>query len=158
MLVFSGIWFLRWELCIFTYSNPHKIYVPIENFGDVTTAGEVLQILTFQQWNSESSFTKTTSVTRANPLYSLSSRTQDTHTFCRMFGSEAVTVCFYDWGLSRLRFKHPTIGLEAIDLTDCATTADCKNNVKVSLTVNTTSFSKPTLCQGLFLVAMQIFY
>ena len=41
-------------------------------------------------------------------------------------------------------------GLEANDLTDCGTTADCKTNVKVSLTVNTTSFSKPTLCQGIF--------
>ena len=34
--------------------------------------------------------------------------TRDTHTYCRAFGSGAVTTCFYDLGLSRLGFEHPT--------------------------------------------------
>ena len=32
-------------------------------------------------------------------------------TYCRAFGSGAVTACFYDWGLSRLKFEHPTFSL-----------------------------------------------
>ena len=35
----------------------------------------------------------------------------DTHNFCRAFGSGAVTICFYDLGLSWLRFEHPTFRL-----------------------------------------------
>ena len=43
---------------------------------------------------------------------SLSSpRTRDTHTYCRAFSSGAVTTCFYDLGLSRLGFEHPTYRL-----------------------------------------------
>ena len=34
-----------------------------------------------------------------------------THTCCRAFSSGAVTTCFYDSGLSRLGFKHPTFRL-----------------------------------------------
>ena len=30
--------------------------------------------------------------------------TRDTHTLCRAFSSEAVTICFNDLGLSRLEF------------------------------------------------------
>ena len=41
----------------------------------------------------------------------LSPRTRDTHTYCRTFSSGAVTTCFYDWGLSRLGFEHPTFFL-----------------------------------------------
>ena len=33
------------------------------------------------------------------------------HTYCRAFGSGAVTTCFYEQGLSRLRFEHPTFRL-----------------------------------------------
>ena len=35
----------------------------------------------------------------------------DTHTYCRAFGSRAVTACFNDLGLSRLGFDHPTFRL-----------------------------------------------
>ena len=35
-----------------------------------------------------------------------------THTFCRVFGSGAVTTSFYDLGLSRLGFEHPTFHLQ----------------------------------------------
>ena len=48
-------------------------------------------------------------------------------TYCRAFGSWAVTVCFYDLGLSRLGFEHSTSACRAISLTHCATTA-VKNN------------------------------
>ena len=34
-----------------------------------------------------------------------------THTYCRAFSSGAVTICFYDSGLSRLGFEHPTFRL-----------------------------------------------
>ena len=35
----------------------------------------------------------------------------DTHNYCRVFSSWAVTSCFYDLGLSRLGLKHPTFHL-----------------------------------------------
>ena len=34
--------------------------------------------------------------------------TRDTHTFCLAFDSGPVTICFYDLGLSRMVFEHPT--------------------------------------------------
>ena len=36
---------------------------------------------------------------------------RDTHTYCRVFSSGAATTCFYDLGLRRLGFKHPTFRL-----------------------------------------------
>ena len=33
------------------------------------------------------------------------------HTYCRAFGSEALTTCFHDLGLSRLGFENPTFRL-----------------------------------------------
>ena len=49
----------------------------------------------------------------------------DTHTCCQTFvaDSGAVTTCFYDLGLSRLGFKHPTFCCEANALTYCAIVA-----------------------------------
>ena len=38
-------------------------------------------------------------------------RIRDTHIYCRAFNSAAVTTCFYDLGLSRLGFGHPTLRL-----------------------------------------------
>ena len=35
-------------------------------------------------------------------------RGPDTHTYCRAVGSIADTTCFYEVGLSRLGFEHPT--------------------------------------------------
>ena len=40
-----------------------------------------------------------------------SPRTRDTYIHCWAFGSGAVTTCFYDLGLSRLGFEHPTFPL-----------------------------------------------
>ena len=35
-------------------------------------------------------------------------------TYCRAFGCGAVTTCFYDLGLLRLGFEHPTFRLRGI--------------------------------------------
>ena len=35
----------------------------------------------------------------------------DTHTYCRAFSSGTATTCFYELGLSRLGFEHPTFRL-----------------------------------------------
>ena len=50
----------------------------------------------------------TPTVTRGIRLYWSSPRTCDTITYCRTFGSGAVTTCFYNLDPSRLVFKHPT--------------------------------------------------
>ena len=47
-------------------------------------------------------------------LYWSSPRTRDTHTYCRTLSSGAVTTCFYDSGLSRLGFEHPTFRLRSL--------------------------------------------
>ena len=45
-------------------------------------------------------------------VYNAHSGPRDTRTYCRAFGSGTVTTCFfYDLGLSRLRFEHPTFRL-----------------------------------------------
>ena len=38
---------------------------------------------------------------------------RETHTYCPAFSSGAVTICFYDLGLLRLGFKHPTVRLRS---------------------------------------------
>ena len=38
--------------------------------------------------------------------------TSDTHNYCRVFGSGAITTCFYDSDLLRLGFEHPTFRLK----------------------------------------------
>ena len=50
-------------------------------------------------------------MTRCIRLLWSSPRTRDTHTYSQVFGSGAVTTCFYDFGLSRQGFKHPTFRL-----------------------------------------------
>ena len=50
----------------------------------------------------------TPTVTRGIRLYWSSPRTYDTHTYCRTFGSGAVTTCFNNLDPSRLVFEHPT--------------------------------------------------
>ena len=44
-------------------------------------------------------------------LWWSSGRIRDTHTYCRVYSSGAVTTCFYVLGLSRLGFEHPTFRL-----------------------------------------------
>ena len=50
-------------------------------------------------------------MTRGIRLKWSSPRTRYTHTYRRVFSSGAVTTCFYDLGLSRLGFEHPTFRL-----------------------------------------------
>ena len=54
------------------------------------------------------------------PFIWLSLRTRDAFTYCRAFSSGTVPSCFYDLGLSRMRFEHPTFRLRATALTHCA--------------------------------------
>ena len=51
-------------------------------------------------------------VTRGICLQWSSPRTSDTHNYCRVFGSGAITTCFYDSDLLRLGFEHPTFRLK----------------------------------------------
>ena len=53
----------------------------------------------------------TPTLTRIINLLWSSLRTRDTHTYCRAFSSGAVTTYFYDLGLSRLGFQHPSFRL-----------------------------------------------
>ena len=53
---------------------------------------------------------------RGHPFIWLSLRTRDTYTYCWAFSSGADPSCFYDLGLSRLRFEHPTFRLRG----DCS--------------------------------------
>ena len=53
----------------------------------------------------------TPTVTRGICLLWSSPKTRDIHTYCRVFGSEAVTICLNDLGMSRLGFEHPTFRL-----------------------------------------------
>ena len=49
--------------------------------------------------------------------------TRDTHTYCRAFGSGAVTTCFWDLCLSRLGFETQPSAWEEYALAYCATAA-----------------------------------
>ena len=102
---------------LWSFSSHSKNF---HSFGDVTIAGEGLQILTYAQsfcpLSSGSSLACHTYCDMGHPS---SPRTCDTLTLCRAFGSWAVTACFYDLGLSRLGFEHPTFRLPG---QRCATT------------------------------------
>ena len=82
------------------------------SYGDVTITGEGVQILTHtctqHSWplSSEGSLAYHTYCDIS--LEWSSPKTRDTHTCCRAFGSGAVTTCFYDLGLSSLRFEIAT--------------------------------------------------
>ena len=51
----------------------------------------------------------------------LAPRTRDTHNFCRVFASGAVTTCFYDFDLLRWDSNTQPSACGANALTDCAT-------------------------------------
>ena len=89
----------------------------LHSYEDVTIAGEELQILTFARhswpWSSEGSLTSHNYCDRGLPFNWSSPRTCDTHTCCRAFGSWAVTICFYDLGLSRPGIKPRSPACEA---------------------------------------------
>ena len=88
------------------------LFVVFHSYGDVTITGEGLQMFTYTRyswpWNSGGSLACHTCSDRGIALQWLSLRTRDTHTYCKAFNNGAVATCFYDWGLLRLGFKHPT--------------------------------------------------
>ena len=76
--------------------------------------------------NSEDSLaccTATPTVTRDIRLLWSSPRTRYTLTYCRAFGSGDVTTCFYELGLSRLGYEHPSFHWRDWRSTHCATAA-----------------------------------
>ena len=85
---------------------------------DITIAGKGLQILTYArhswQLSSEGSLACHTYCDTGHPFIWSSPRIRDTHTYCRVFGSRAVTTCFNDLCMSRLGFKNPTFHLRGI--------------------------------------------
>ena len=95
-------------------------FVPLENFSlrwrhhyCRWRAANVLCLasIAFEQWEFLERATLT--VTRSIRLYWSYPRTHDTQTNCQAFGRGAVTTCFYDLGLSRLGFEHPTFRLQS---------------------------------------------
>ena len=83
-----------------------------QSHGDVTIAGEGLQILAYawHSWplSSEGSLACPHLLWyRASVYIIVISEYRDTHTYCRAFSSGAVTTL----GLSRLGFEHPTFNL-----------------------------------------------
>ena len=83
--------------CLFNrgFSSHSRIF---HSFETVTITDEGLQILTYARhsWPLGSLTFYTYCNIWANPLNWPSTRTHDTHTCCRAFGSGAVTTCFTD--------------------------------------------------------------
>ena len=73
------------------------------SFGDVTIAGEALQIFTYARhsWSLSSEGSLTCNTYCGQPFIWSSLWVRDTHTCCRAFSSKAVTTCFNDLGMSR---------------------------------------------------------
>ena len=65
------------------------------------------------KWWYPKSKRSTPIVARGIHLYWSSTRTCETHMYCRAFGCEAVTTCFDNWSLSRLGFEQTTFRLRA---------------------------------------------
>ena len=100
---------LRYFCLFWDFSSYSRIF---HLYGDVTITGEGLQILTCARHSWPlSSERATPTVTRDIRLLWSSPRTRDTHTYSSALSSRAITTCFYDLGLSRLGFEHPTYRL-----------------------------------------------
>ena len=102
-------------VCLFlrSLSSLSRIF---HSYGDVTIAGEGLQILTYARhsWllGSEGSLACHTYYDTGHSLIMVISEDPcHSHLFCPAFNSEAVTACFYYLGLSRLGFEHPPLRL-----------------------------------------------
>ena len=87
-------------------------YLNFHSFGDVIIAGEGLQILTYARhlWplSSEDSLSCFTKCDTGHPFIMSSPITRDTRTYCRAFGSGAVTTCFKDLLCRDWVFEHAT--------------------------------------------------
>ena len=95
----------RWKPCFVYLFVLVFVLEFFHSYGDDTTVGEGLQILTYARhsWplSSEGSLTYHTHCETGLPFIMVISRTRDTHTCCRAFGSGTVSTCFNDLGLSR---------------------------------------------------------
>ena len=97
-------------LSVWGFSSHSRIF---HSYGDVYITCEGLQILTCARhsWplSSEGSFSVRHPLWPEASVYNGHLRGPVTlmHTYCRAFGSGAVTTSFYDLGLSRLGFEYP---------------------------------------------------
>ena len=66
---------------------------------------------THDHWAVRVLWRATHTVTRGIRLWWSSPSTRDIDIYCRAFSRRAATSCFYDLGLLRLRFEHPTFRL-----------------------------------------------
>ena len=85
--------------------------------GNATITGDGLQILTYTrhiwQLNCEGSLTCHIYCDTGHTfIYTLAPRIRDNHTYCRAFGSGAVSTCFNDLGLLRPEFEHSTFRMQ----------------------------------------------
>ena len=80
------------------------------NSGRYFNSGCNIPLYNFTYWYMETSPlpAKGCKFDTGHPFTQSALRTRDNHTSCRTFGSETVTTCFNDLGLSRPRFEHPT--------------------------------------------------
>ena len=93
-------------ICLFVCLS---VFIPLENFSLICRRHHYqwraanfdlcLAFMTIEQWG----FFSVPHVL----WHGASPRTRDTYTYCRAFGSWAVTTCFYDLGLSRLGTAPP---------------------------------------------------
>ena len=86
----------------------------VHSYGDVTITGEGLQMLTYARYSwplsSEGSLACHAYCDTGHPFIMVISE-DPWHSRLLPFGSGAVTTCFYDLGLSRLGFEHPSFRL-----------------------------------------------
>ena len=101
--------FIMFCLFVWGFSSNSRIF---HSYGYFTMAGEGLLILTYPRhsWSlsSESFLACHTCCDTGHPFIMVIS---ETHTYCRAFISGTATTWFYDLGLSRLGFEHPTFRL-----------------------------------------------
>ena len=97
-------------LIVWGFTSQSKM---IHSDGDVTITGEGLQSLsyTLHSWLliCEGSLECHTYCDTGQPFIMVISEDPSTHTYCRAFGSGAVTTYIYDIGLSQLGFEHPNL-------------------------------------------------
>ena len=101
-------------ICFLSFSSHSWNF---HSYGDVSITGEGLQILTYARHscplNSEGSLACHTYCDTAHPFIMVISWTRDTQTCNRAFSGGAVTICFYDLGLSRMGFEHPNFRMRS---------------------------------------------
>ena len=100
----------------FQFKNNGKNSIPLlSKITNITITSEELQILVYARhsWplSSGDSLACHTYCDTRHPFLMVISEDCDTHIYCRAFRSGTVTTCFYDLGLLRLGFKHPTFCL-----------------------------------------------